>query len=314
MTKSVSKTAVVAVAAGAAASIGSNSALADQMVAAEPQWYLSLDGGAIFTDPAIDKLGSISDEPGLTITDQDDMGTSIGFRGAAAFGQNFNENWDWRVGVAFSNFMKNRGSVSFTSGGGGSGSGFGTLGETSDLRFLTGDLELGYNVHPSDNVDLRLFAGLRALSSHSSEDKFGTFSSGGPPLSEEFRMDTEFLGIGPRAGFDFSTRMGDGPFGISGMAAGSILFGRIDQEATIRASMGGSSFAFTGGDDQSETVYNIEAALGADVHITDNSVLTIGYRAEYWDNMRGEDKSGSGDEFDGDVLSHGPFVRFIANF
>ena len=186
--KSVSKTAVAAVAAGAAASIGSNSALAaDPMVAAEPQWYLSLEGGAIFADPAIDKLGEFSGGPGVTILDQDNMDTSIGYRGAAAFGQRVNENWDWRLGVAYSDFMKNRGSLSFSDfGSAGSGSGNGIFGESSDLNYLTGDLELGYNVQPSENVDLRLFAGLRAMNSHSSDDKFGTFfPSGGLPESEE---------------------------------------------------------------------------------------------------------------------------------
>lgn len=261
----------------------------------------------------MDKLGSFSGGSGISVLDQDELGTSFGYRGAAAFGQKINESWDWRVGTAYSNFMRNRGSLSF-SGGSGSGSGTGTFGQSSDLSFLTGDLEFGYNTHPGDNVDLRLFVGLRALNSHSSEDKFGAVSTGSGLGSEDVQLDTEFLGIGPRAGFDFSTRMGDGPIGISGMAAGSVLFGRIDQEASVQASFSGSSFSFRDGEDEGETVFNIEAALGADFHITDSSVLTIGYRAEYWDNMRGEDKSGSFDEFDGDVLSHGPFVRFIANF
>ena len=129
MKKSVASSALAAVAAGAAASVASNAALAaDSMAASEPQWYLSLEGGAIFADPAIDKLGGFSGS-GLSFVDRDNIDTSIGYRGAAAFGQRFNENWDWRVGVAYSDFMKNRGSLNF-SGGSGSGSSFGTLGES----------------------------------------------------------------------------------------------------------------------------------------------------------------------------------------
>ena len=99
------------------------------------------------------------------------------------------------------------------------------------------------------------------------------------------------------------------------MAAGAILFGKLDREAKVSASFSGSSFSFTDGENKNETVYNIEAALGPTYSITDSSVLTIGYRGEYFDNIRGEDKSGSGSgDFDGDLLSHRPFVRFIANF
>ena len=211
--------------------------------------------------------------------------------------------------------MKNRSSVSATSSGGSGGSGSSFFGsQTSDLSYLTGDLELGYNVKPSDNFDLRLFAGLRALNSKSSEDKFGATSSGGTLSSADFKVDSEFLGIGPRAGFDFSTQMGDSILGFSGMAAGSILFGKLDQDAALsfsRTGSSGGSFSIHGGDSSNQTVYNLEAALGADFHITDSSVLTIGYRGEYWDSLRySQDKNGNGD----DMLTHGPFVRFIAKF
>ena len=304
MKKTVTTSAIAAIAAGAAASVGANTALAaDPTVTADPQYFLSLEGSVIFADPATDKLGSAS---GSGITSQNGFDTDLGYRGAAAFGQNMSDTWDWRVGVAYSNFMKNHSSLSFSGGTGGSG--FAT--ESTDLSYLTGDLELGYKVKSSENFDLRLFAGLRALDSNSSEDKFGTASSGGPSLSANIKLDSEFLGIGPRAGFDFSTRLGDSMMGLSGMAAGSVMFGRLTQDASAFGTSGGSSFSFNGGDSSNETVYNLEAALGADFHITDSSVLTIGYRGEYWDSIRGQDKGGNGD----DMLAHGPFVRFISRF
>ena len=311
MKKTVSTSAVAAIAAGAAVSVGANAALAaDPVAAADPQYYLSLEGSAIFADPASDKLGDLVSGPGGTVN-HDSFDTDIGYRGAAAFGQSFDDNWDWRVGVAYSNFMKNRASVTATSSGGSGGSFFGS--QTTDLSYLTGDLELGYNVKPSDNFDLRLFAGLRALNSKSSEDKFGAASSGGPLLgSVDQKVDSEFLGIGPRAGLDFSTRMGDSILGLSGMAAGSILFGKLDQDVAVDvSSIGLGSFSIHDGNSSNQTVYNLEAALGADFHITDSSVLTIGYRGEYWDSLRySQDKNGNGD----DMLTHGPFVRFVAKF
>lgn len=317
MTKSVSKTAIAAVAAGAAASIGSNPALADPMGAGDQPYYLSLEGSMIFADPALDKFGGFSGS-GITFN-IDDLDTDKGYRGAAAFGKRFNETNDWRVGIAYSNFLKNKGGMDLAfSGGSSSGSGSFTGSNATDMSYLVGDLEFGHNIRPSDRFDLRLFAGLRAVNSDHSLDKLGSASSGGSGISFDGRIKTEFLGIGPRAGFDFSSRIGDGGFGISGMAAAAILFGELEQNMSVSFTSGGSSFGSSFSESENEAIFNLEAALGADFHVTDNSVLTIGYRGEYWDSLRGQDKSGSGGPFglsqDGDLLSHGPFVRFISNF
>ena len=86
MKKSISTTAVAAVAAGAAVSVGTNGALADQMPGVEPDWFLSLEGGVLFADPAIDKTGGMMG-PGSGISiDFNDFDTDFGYRGAAAFG------------------------------------------------------------------------------------------------------------------------------------------------------------------------------------------------------------------------------------
>ncbi len=310
MKKSLSTSTVAAVAAGAAASVVSNAALAaDAMVVAEPEWYLSLEGGAIFADPATDKFGV----SGSGFSNVNDFDTDFGYRGAAAIGRKFDDNLDWRLGVAYSDFLKNHASLSFS---GGSGSGSVDINGGTDLSYLTGDLELGYNVRPSDRFDLRLFAGLRALNSNDSQDKFGDISGGpfsGGTIAFDGKVDTEFLGIGPRVGVDFSSRLGEGPLGFSGMLATSVLFGELKQKMSFTASSGGSSIGSSFSEDKNETVFNLEAAFGADFHIADSSVLTIGYRGEYWDSIRGggTDKMGSGGD---DMLSHGPFVRFIANF
>ena len=320
MKNSMSKTSILAVTAGAAASVGAGAALADSSMIPvhDDSFYLSLEGGALFADPAVDKLGSFSGS-GFTV-DADSPDTSLGYRGAAAFGQQLGSGWDWRVGVAYSNFLKDRSSLLIISSG---GSGSGLSGSTAaDLSYLTGDLELGLNIDPGSAFDLRLFAGLRALNSKDSLDKFGIEASGGYVASGVTSDHREFLGIGPRAGFDFSTRMGDGMLGLSGMAAGSVIFGRLDQEENVLVAVidgaSGGAITFTDSDTGSETLYNLEAALGLDLHVTERSTLTIGYRGEYWDNIRGEDKTGADDpddfNYDGDLLSHGPFAKFKVNF
>lgn len=314
MKKSGSNAAIAAVVAGGVASVGSNAALAaDPMIGAEPEWFLSLEGGVLFADPATDKIGEIGElfeGIGFDTTDRNGFDGEFGYRGAAKFGKKFDDNLDWRLGIAYSNFVKNESSITVSES---AGSGSGSFEQNSDLSYLTGDLELGYNVRPSDRFDLRVFGGLRVLNSEDSQDKFGELSDGGNGLSFDGSTESEFLGIGPRLGVDFSGKVSDDSIlGFSGMLAAAAIFGELKQENEFAASINGSGIfggSFT--DHTNETVFNLEAAFGADFHLTDNAVLTFGYRGELIDRFSdksGESSSGS------DFLSHGPFIRLIAEF
>jgi hypothetical protein len=321
MKKSVLSASIAAVTAGAAASIGSTAVLAaDPIGGTEPEWFLSLEGGVIFTDPATDKvgeLGEVLEGIGYNITDSNSFDTDFGYRGAAKFGKKFDDDLDWRLGVAYSNIVKNSSSLTY-SGSGFLGSGSGSVALDSDLSYLTGDVELGYNVRPSDRFDLRVFGGLRVLSSKDSEDKFGEvpngFLNGGSGISLDGSTDSEFLGIGPRVGVDFSGKLSDDSMlGFSGMLAAAIIIGELKQKEEFIASSGGSSIPlFSDTDHTTETVFNLEAAFGADFHLTDSAVLTLGYRGEIVDRF--SDKTGSEETTQTDFLSHGPFVRLIAEF
>ncbi|HUQ35260.1 MAG TPA: Lpg1974 family pore-forming outer membrane protein [Aestuariivirga sp.] len=323
MKKSISNTAIAAVTAGAAASIGSTAGLAaDPIVGTEPEWFLSLEGGVIFADPAMDKVGEageILSDIGFNITDSNDFDTEFGYRGAAKFGKKFDDDLDWRIGVAYSNIMKNHSSLTF-SGSGLGGSGSGNLGQNSDLSYLTADVELGYNVRPSDRFDLRVFGGLRVLNSKDSGDKFGELPNGflgSSGFSFDSSTDSEFLGLGPRVGVDFSGKLSDDSvLGFSGMLAAAVIIGDLKQRNEAIVSSGGSSFPiFSDTDHTTEMVFNLEAAFGADFHLTDSAVLTLGYRGEMVDRF--SDKTGvfpSVETTRSDFLSHGPFVRLIAEF
>lgn len=320
MKKSVSTSAVAAVAAGAAVSVGGNPALAaDPTLGVEPDWFLSLEGGVIFADPAIDKAGDVGSISGFTIN-FDDFDRDVGGRGAAKFGKKFDDNLDWRLGVAYSDFVKNHSSLNISGNvptGSGSGSGPAALfdvdgGGAATFSYLTGDLELGYNVRPSDQFDLRVFGGLRVLNSRDTQDKFGdvTIGSSGGTLEQNVR--SEFLGAGPRVGLDFSSTLGDSPIGFSGMLASALLFGELKQKVDVSVTSGGSTSGSSFTFHENETIFNLEAAFGADFHISENSVLTLGYRGEYWNDIRFSDKTGEGGT--DDTLSHGPFLRFITEF
>jgi hypothetical protein len=318
MKKSITTSAVAAVAAGAAVSVGGTAALADQTQGVEPDWFLSLEGGVLFADPAIDKVGGVGGS-GLPIDiDFNDFNTDFGYRGAAKFGKRFDDSLDWRLGVAYSDFVKNHSSLSISgiTSGSGSGSGSGSLDAEGSATFsyLTGDLELGYNVRPSDQFDLRVFGGLRILSSRDAQDKFGDFTitSGGGDFDIKGR--SEFLGIGPRVGMDFSSTLGDSGFGFSGMLATALIFGDLKTKFEFTGTSGGSSISgFSDTSHENETIFNLEAAFGGDFHLSEKSVLTLGYRAEYFKDVRFSDKIGESGETPS-TLSHGPFLRFTTEF
>jgi hypothetical protein len=304
----IAKASVSGAAVIAAAAIPVTAQAADPVpIPEECGYYFALEGGALFGespfDASPDKLGEGGD------VDRDNFDDELGFRGAAAFGQCFPSGFDWRIGVAVSQFMNNDASLS--SAGGGSGS----ADYESDFDYETVDLELGFRPNMDGLSDLRLFAGLRFLHSEDSLDKLGTV-----PIIDELEIDseteisTEFFGIGPRGGFDFATgTMGEGPFGISGMAAASVIFGKRDFECD-----GDDCDEADDDDDDDETIFNLEAALGFDLHLSETSKVTIGYRGEYWDNLIGsEDVPGDklGDiSTDKDLLVHGPFLKFVSEF
>lgn len=318
MKKSVTTSAVALVAAGAAVSVGANAAFAADMAqGVEPDWFLSLEGGVLFADPAIDKAGGIGSGSGINI-DLNNFDTDFGYRGAAKFGKKFDDSLDWRLGVAYSDFVKNHSSLAISGipTGSGSGSGTGSLDADGNATFsyLTGDLELGYNVRPSDQFDLRVFGGLRVLNSRDGQDKFGdvTFTSGGGDFDIKAR--SEFLGIGPRAGIDFSSRLGESDFGFSGMLAAALIFGDLKTKFDLSGNSGGSSISgISDTSHHSETIFNLEAAFGGDFHLSEKSVLTIGYRGEYFEDVRFSDKIGESGETH-NTLSHGPFLRFTTEF
>jgi len=122
---------------------------------------------------------------------------------------------------------------------------------TSSL--LAADFEVGYTPKLSNNLNVRLFAGLRALkftqtfegvgssfyafqsaysndeynSSGSSVSNTGSGSASGYSYYDfEGKLDATFTGIGPRVGVQASTRFEGSNFGLSGSLATSVLFGK----------------------------------------------------------------------------------------
>lgn len=283
---------------------------------------VSVEGGALFGPNTVaeDKLGSGfgSGPSGGVVNIQD----NVGYRAAISLGKQIDPFWDLRVTGALNHQMTSKSDVqsSIYNGGGSGGSGFfenfyGTL--ETDFDYETMDFEVGYRPMLTENMEVRLFAGLRGLHYRDSMDKMGYISSsgggGGDKVGYGADVSSEFFGVGPRVGIEASTRLGDSMFGVSGMLAGAALFGtaRTDGEATLMS--GGDSITVPyPGQEEQITVYNLEAALGLDVHVDPQTKVTVGYRAEGLfgvDNLFSSGGSGGSDRW-----THGPTIKLTGNF
>ena len=164
------------------------------------QYYFSVEGSVVFAKPSVDKVGY-------------DPDNDVGLYAGVAFGRKITPAWDWRVGLAFTNFEDNDSDGDFDDE---------TL--TSELRFATADLEAGFAAVENTSTNLRFFGGLRVLWEDDSAEA---------TLFDGFdRQDSDFLGIGPRIGADFQSRFGDSRFGMSGMVAGAAIWGNGTSTAT----------------------------------------------------------------------------------
>lgn len=297
--------------------LGSVSAVALAAVAAAAQaqdetvpdgFTLSVEGGALFGKNTLaeDKLGS--GPSGGIINIQD----NLGYRAAISMGKQIDPFWDLRVTGAINHQMTSSSDYSYSGGGSGF---YGTL--DTDFDYETLDFEAGYRPMLTDSMDVRLFGGLRGLHYRDSVDKVGAYyASGGPDkVGYSAEYSEEFFGVGPRVGIEASTRLGDSMFGVSGMLAGAALFGtaRTNGEVSFYSGASGGTVPIPS-DEEQITVFNIEAALGLDMHIDDSAKLTVGYRAEGLFGIENSISGGSGGSGSDSRWNHGPTLKLTGYF
>ena len=90
------------------------------------------------------------------------------------------------------------------------------------------------------------------------------------------------------------------------MVAGAAIWGNRDVDRTFEFDPP-ESF------DDNDEVYNLEGNLGIDYHWSETSKFTLGYRAQQWWGLRQEFDDNDID-IDEDVLVHGPFLKYVAQF
>lgn len=293
-----------------------------------------------------------------------------GFFGSVSFGKQLDPNWDIRGTVTGVNGGSTSGYTSASQSWWNSGyfssyyygssytySSFnrgynrGWADGTYKFGYLSADLEVGYTPVLSDTFNVRLFAGIRALSFESSfagsaggsgyhSGHYSSYSYDGigssyygyhAGFSSYYFSGTrkvKFDGIGPRIGAQGSTRFEGTDFGLSGSVATSVLFGKktvsssgyfsaYSWESGYDSNSGPfySSYSSAGSgstsDSTNTTVLDVQASLGVDYYLNDNTALTVGYQAEKLFEIGGDDL-GPGTSVD--TLAHGAFIKLSGTF
>jgi hypothetical protein len=219
-----------------------------------------------------------------------------GFFGSVSFGKQLDPSWDVRGTVSIVNGGSTSGYVSagandtsrtFTSSYYYGSSNWNSSYSSSyseawssgkrTFGYMAADLEVGYTPVLSDTFNVRLFAGVRALSFKSTfqgsggdfwrnydSQRFGSSYNGSSHTGNSWYSDSggsffsglaevKFTGIGPRVGVQAATRFEGTNFGLSGSVASSVLFGK-KKVTTTGYYNGFSAYSFSSFD--SETGQN----------------------------------------------------------
>lgn len=293
------------------AAVSAASAVAQAEDLAVPDGYtLSVEGGFLMgpNDVARDKLGS-GVSAGIV-----DIQDNFGYRAAISLGKQIDPAWDLRVGGSLNHQLE---SISSWGSGVIFSSGYGEF--RTDFDFENLDFEVGYRPTLDDNFDVRLFAGVRGLHYTDSQRTVGSEKLGpGNYVDYDFGVTSEFVGAGPRIGAEASTRLGDSAFGISGMVSGALLYGleRSTADGEFTVVSGGNVIQdvnITDSMEEWKSVIDVAASLGLDYHVSDETTVTLGYRAQQLMNI-GPASGGMSSGGEGNRLAHGPFLKLVSQF
>ncbi len=263
---------------------------------------VSIEGGLLFSDFSPSTLfpsGVPGASKGLFPTTEGSLTPkkNIGGYGAISFGQDINQDFDWRISAAFNAFRTNSRSATTTST-----RETHSVTESETFKFLTIDFDIGRKWE-NGNLKFRTFAGLRGLRTvddFSDTDliiELGTTTTltGG---------NSHFTGVGPRIGLDFFY---GSTFGIVGSASAAAIWGVYDSSLFLTSTstgIGGSS------QNRSGWIENVSGSLGFQWEFAPRYYIVLGYKADMWWNIR-DDFGFTGIDFnrDKDIFSHGPFLR-----
>ena len=185
---------------------------------------------------------------------------------------------------------------------------------TAKIDYTVLDLDTGYHIQPSKNVDLKLIAGLRIA--NVGQNMAAIYTGGSfDPIPGTFVASQQFRGLGPRVGAEGRVALGSG-FSVYGRGSGSLLFG--DQESDLVETFQGvpvADFKVK----RKQTVPVIDAAIGLDwsakLGQSGKFTVGVGYEYQHWFNLtrnvRYTDASAPGGfvESKGDLSMQGFFAK-----
>lgn len=297
MKKNVSKI-LMATAASSAAPFAVSQANAQDLdigqQAIDYRINLAFEGGALlFNDNEDDdKLGG-----------SDKLGTDHNAYGAISYTKMIDDGLDWRLSGA-AHFVNNSDSELYFNEGTNSA----TFGSNSHFNYQTLDFDLGKRVKAGE-VDLRLFAGLRAVHSRESlEYGIDTLDTSDGKVGQLDKLgSSRFIGVGPRIGVEAHYDMGQN-WGLVGGASAAAMWGqrRESLDFSVFENDPGdippiSTTSFSQTNTSTEVVTNFSINGGLAWEFQPGKTVTGGYRLEQWRNLR----SFSDDSF----TAHGPFIK-----
>ena len=309
---------------------GSGSAWAEAHDSSLTGYTLSLEGGVGTIDnPWVDKLSSGGSD-GEDYEDKFGDSSHTSFMGSVSLSRERAPMKDVSVGLTFGGSLDTEADFrvdDIFSGDPGVAS-FSTE-VSQDFSFAALDVELGQTI-PLAAANVRYHYGLRGLSTSTSLDKIGELrgsgsGSGGSSfsISAAGRIESTFLGIGPRAGIGFSTTPASAPalgnFGVSGNLGASVLFGNREDTSSFSISNIGSPFfdssfssSFSETESDSKTVFGLDAQIAVDYNLSPTSKLSAGYQLQQFWNV---DVVSDEDTDDREPrLIQGVFVGFTTTF
>jgi len=207
-----------------------------------------------------------------------------------------------------------------------------TLGNNFNVRLFAGLRALQFQ-----STFEGLAAGMRYYSSYfsgSTSPGTGFYSSQNSSYNSSYfegTVESKFTAIGPRVGVQASTRFEGSNFGLSGSLATSVLFGKqtVKTDGYLssytsgsggyssnngNSGSSGSSFyssSYSTESSYNKTVLDLQASVGVDYYLNDNTVLTVGYQGEKLMEVAG-DSSSPGTEIES--MTHGAFVKLSGSF
>jgi hypothetical protein len=260
-----------------------------------PGWYGSLEGRYLMSDGDKTSQTDVFQTVTSSVRPAGDGGG-----GKVSLGYRFSSPWDVHFALSDNQLGEARSSSPLVALYGGVSD---QMKATASTDYYLLDFDAGYNL-VLGGMDLRLSGGARYA--HFNETYHGVFSYVYPShtLSYDFHRRVKFSGGGPLVGARARMPLEGSRFAMIGSVGASALFGNLTNtsfDSNLRTTTG---------------VYELEGELSLAYRIDVSWEAEIGYRTEQWWNVLDTrpDMNSIGNHTNGNLLTHGPFVRVDLHF